>query len=89
MRQLKNFNVSGDKKNENISGEPVIPSIDKYEGMSRDQLIDSLKRAVISAKRDEKYDPETVENFCNFVSPMLDDEGRTRLKEVMAMLENE
>ncbi len=89
MRQLKNFTSSGDKKTESVTGEPVIPSVDKYDGMTRDQLIETLKRAVISAKRDDNYDPETIENFCNFVSPMLDDEGRARLKEVMSMLENE
>lgn len=89
MRQLKNFSGPSDKNVNSDSSDPVIPSIDKYDGLTREQLLDTLKRAVFSAKRDDSYDPETIEDFCNFVSPMLDDDGKERLKEVMSLLEEQ
>ena len=89
MRQLKNYSGNGDKKEEVAFSDAVIPSADKYEGLSREQLLETLKRAVRSAKSSDSYSAETIENFCNFVTPMLDDESRARLVEVMSMLDGE
>ena len=89
MRRLSDFSYEENKKVNDDFSDTVIPSADKYDGLSRDQLLDALKRAVISAKRSDSYSAETIEDFCNFVTPMLDDDAKARLTEIMSVLENE
>ncbi|MCH5158429.1 MAG: hypothetical protein J1F33_04425 [Clostridiales bacterium] len=87
MRQLKNFSAN-DGNNDNDGTDPVIPSADKYEGLSREQLLEALKRAVVSAKNNDSYSAEQIEDFCNFVTPMLDEEGKKRLSEVLSVIDD-
>ncbi|MCH5351506.1 MAG: hypothetical protein J1F39_06040 [Clostridiales bacterium] len=89
MRQLKNYSIGEDKKESNDISEPVIPSAEKYDGLTREQLLEALKRAVLSAKNNDSYSAEQIEDFCNFVTPMLDEEGKARLTEVMSIIDED
>ena len=52
MRSLKNFQ-SGEEKKEDGNVSISVPSADKYDGLTREQLLETLKRAVMSAKSND------------------------------------
>ncbi len=81
MRELKNYK-SGGKHDVDTSA----PDLSKYDGMSHNQLVAELMRAVASAKSDGSFSQDRIDDFVNFISPELDEASRARLKELVGMI---
>ncbi len=58
-----------------------------YEGKSESELTDELMRSVEAAKQDGSFSKEAVEQFASRVAPMLNDEQRDKLGDILKMLE--
>lgn len=79
MRQLKNYKSSDAQKSE-------VPDFSKYEGLTHDELMNELLRAVASSKSDGSFSGEQIDDFVSFVSPELDEALRARLNELVGLI---
>ncbi len=85
MRRLKNYRAetSSDAKTE------ADDLAAKYSGKSENELMQELLKNVARAKGDGTFSSEQLREFIEFVSPNLDEKSRTRLGELVGMINGE
>lgn len=79
MRSIKNMKSEAAPKSS-------AESIDKYDGMSGNELMSELMKNVAASKSDGTFSPEQLDEFVSFVSPSLDARSRARLVELVNMI---
>ncbi|MDR1940456.1 MAG: hypothetical protein LBQ40_06690 [Clostridiales bacterium] len=81
---IKNKKTSGDGKSDDKQRERELRErIKKYDGKSRDDIMSDLLLAVEKGKRDGTLSPADLESFYQRTAPMLNDEQKKRLREII------
>ena len=93
MRELKNFTPTPKEKevkkdSESTNGYESVPSgvedmIKSREGKSEGELMEELLKSVKKSKEEGRYSQEEMERFKNTVTPLLTDEQRKKLDEIL------
>lgn len=96
MRELKNFTPTPKEKevkkdSESTNGYESVPSgvedmIKSREGKSEGELMEELLKSVKQSKEEGRYSQEEMERFKNTVTPLLTDEQRKKLDEILDKL---
>lgn len=96
MRELKNFTPTPKEKevkkdSESTNGYESVPSgvedmIKSREGKSEGELMEELLKSVKKSKEEGRYSQEEMERFKNTVTPLLTDEQRKKLDEILDKL---
>jgi hypothetical protein len=77
---MKNRKPSdSDKKNE----ADIKEKLKRYEGKSRGDIMSELTRAIEKGKRDGTLSISELENYYKMASPMLNDEQRKKMREII------
>ncbi len=58
----------------------------QYEGKSEGELTNELKKQVDLAKADGTFSPQAMEQFAARVGPMLNEEQREKMQQLMKMM---
>lgn len=94
MRELKNFTPTPkakeekkiDDSNKSVNEAGIENMIKAREGKSEEQLTAELLKTVKKSKEEGRFSESEMENFKNTVSPLLNDEQRKKLDEIMLLL---
>ncbi len=93
MRNLRGYN--GQKKESGNKGgiEDILRSFGvggnsakKYSGLSEDELIEELIKAVQKSKAEGTFDGASIQAFLQMVSPRLSPEKREKLQNVINII---
>ena len=72
----------GDSQEENIR-----KKVDYYSSMNENQLYDELFKEVVKGKQNGTLTREGLMNFYNMVTPMLNEQQRVKLDEIIKKLD--
>lgn len=86
MKSIRDFKPEEKKKSE--IDETAHELYEKYSGLSEDQLMTELMRAVASGRRDGTFSESQLDEFVGFVSPSLDDDARKKLENLVKTIKN-
>lgn len=75
--------VPADKQ---ADAEQIKSVVEQYEGASESDLMSELARQVEAGKEDGSFNAQTLSQFVSNVSPMLSDEQRSRLNDIVGKL---
>ena len=83
MKQLKDFKP---EQTQTQDSEVLDQAMGKYKDMNEEQLIAELMNAVKAAKADGSFDEEALQNFFDLVSPVLGDDQREKLHNLISVI---
>lgn len=93
MKELRNFTPTPRKEDEvkqepaeKISEKGIEDMIKDREGRSEKELMDELLRSVQKSKAEGRYSQKDMETFKSTVTPLLTEEQRKKLDEILALL---
>lgn len=78
MKELRSF-----KKSKPNMEEQIRSQAESLSGKSEDELMSSLADAVSKGKEDGSFTPEKLNDFILKLSPMLSDEQKRKLSQVV------
>ncbi len=61
-------------------------TVSEYSSKSEDELLDELKRVADENRQSGELDNEKLDGFANQVAPMLDEEQRKKMEQLISML---
>jgi len=80
---------NADIKDEDAKGAMEAEDIIKhYEGKSEDELVSELKNLASSGRKDGSFDNDMLTSFYKNVAPMMDNEQKKKLDDLVDMLKN-
>ena len=87
---FKNFQKTHQTKEENKhpGNEDLRKTAEAYGKKSDDELLKDILTMANRGKADGTFNDQSLTNFANTLSPMLNEEQKERLKTVMALLKN-
>lgn len=94
MKELRNFTptpkVKEEKKKEEtmerVSEKGLEDMIKDREGRTEKELMDELLQSVRKSKAEGRYSEKDMDNFKKTVMPLLNDEQRKKLDEILLLL---
>lgn len=94
MKELRNFTPAPKKEEEtkkdnisdSVSEKGLEDMIKDREGRTEKELMDELLRSVQKSKAEGRYSDKEMDNFKNTVTPLLNEEQRKKLDEILALL---
>lgn len=79
MKQLRGYNSSTVRTMEK-------EALDKYKNMNEDALVDALLDSVRKSKSDGTFDPKSLKEFAEMMSPHLTPAKRERLDNLIRLI---
>lgn len=79
MKQLKGYNADKVKVMEQ-------EALEKYKNMNEDALVDALLENVRKSKEDGTYNPSSLTEFAQMMSPHLSPAKRERLENIIRLI---
>ena len=76
------------EENEHPAKEDLRKTAEAYGKKSDDELLKDILTMANRGKADGTFTDQSLTNFANTLSPMLNEEQKERLKTVMALLKN-
>lgn len=89
MKQLRNFDVSDEARNDVSDDELLDGVMGKYRGKSEDELVSELYKAVALAKEDGSFDKNSLIEFYGLVSPHLSEQSCEKLHRLIELISAE
>lgn len=94
MKELRNFTptpkmkeeLKKEKKSENVSEKGLEDMIKDREGRTEKELMDELLQSVRKSKAEGRYSEKEMDNFKKTVTPLLNEEQRKKLDEILSLL---
>lgn len=86
MRSIKDYKTVRTENADDSLKNKTDALASKYAGKSESELMQALMQNVSAAKNSGTFSEEQLDEFVGFVSPNLDEQSLTRLKELVRMI---
>ena len=76
------------KTNEKVSEDDLKKMVDKYSGLSNDELMKEFVRLTTEKKRNGELGRGELSNIKNTIMPYLDEKQKSKLNSIIDMVDN-